>query len=176
MKRLILIVLLSSLIVSCKKEPEPKSFYLKYLQLLISENNIGKKYSIKQNLKEKVYVIEAVYLGEMYSGSNKYKMMCSIGYYGNSINSVSANSVLTLFDEKDDLIGFYSMGGKLVNYPYLKNNTLLFFPDTVNNCSQKNQIDFSEEIPKAFFLECKDRMGDILKFQEPNQFEENVDN
>ena len=176
MKRLILILLLSSLIVSCKKEHEQKSFYLKYLQLILSEKNIGRQYMIKQNLKDKVYEIEAIYLGELYSGSKKYKMMYSIGYYGNSTNSVSANSILTLFDEKDNLIGFYSIGGKLVNSPYVKNNTLMFFPDTVNNCSQKNQIDFSEEIPKELFLECKDGAGDIFKFQEPNKFEDNVDN
>ncbi|MCL9807720.1 hypothetical protein NAT51_19540 [Flavobacterium amniphilum] len=172
MKKIILgILLLSTLTFGCNKEPKERSFYLKYLLFVLNEENPGHIYKIKQTLGDKVEEIEAIYLGNLNSDFNKYKIIYSVGYYGNTSSSLSATSILTIFDEKNILKGFYNIGPKLEKLPYIKANNLIFPPDTVNDCNMINKIDFSKKIPKDFFIECKNQMGDIYNYQEANKFD-----
>lgn len=89
--------------------------------------------------------------------------MYSIGYFG---NSQSANSMLTLFDKENGLIGFYALGGKFENPPFIKGNCIIFSPNKFNKCNSTNKVNFGKEIPKEYFLECNNKMRDIITFQE----------
>lgn len=65
MKKIIAIILLSTVTIGCKKEQYKKQFYLQYLELVLNEEKIGTKLTIRHDLNNKVDEIEAIYLGKL---------------------------------------------------------------------------------------------------------------
>ncbi|MBP6757551.1 MAG: hypothetical protein KA210_15520 [Bacteroidia bacterium] len=158
MKSIILVLFI--FITGCNQKIENKSLHHKVLELVISEGNIGQKFIVKQIDKAQVYELEIVYLGKI----EKYKIVFSTIFSGKYVDSKRANSYLYLFDNENNLVGYYYVGGKYEKSPYVLDKKIILPPDLRNDCKVTNQIDLSKKIPSEIFIDCKDGYGDLYKF------------
>jgi hypothetical protein len=155
------------LFISCKTENKPESSDFLFFKSVIEKNNIGHKYTLKQNINKADMEVNTFYLGELLSKGESLSLVYLTSYYG--VNR-QANSNLLVFDDECHLVGFYSIGGVLKDIASLKKNSVVFPPDSLGGCSEESIFDFTNSIPNEIFLECKDGMGDLYPLQKPDEW------
>ena len=162
-----LLIILSLLAVSCKTENKEEYSSILFFQSVIRKANVGYRYTVKQRINDKLSEVNGFYLGELSSNKQRIKIVYSTSYYG---NTRQANSALLLFDQDNNLTGFYSMGGVYRENPYLQKNIVIFPPEALAGCKHENSLNFTEGVPKEFFIECKNGIGDFYKLQKSDEW------
>lgn len=101
------------------------------------------------------------YLGTLNTKEDKVKVITSIWLWGLSCR---ATSRIILYDSSNNYLGNYYVGMAYDLPSDIENSLLVFTYSDTEECDAVSKIDFAEGIPKQFFLECKNGMGDIFEF------------
>jgi hypothetical protein len=161
MKKLF-ITLTIAFTLGCNNKQQSIKKQNEYIPEALLKNKVGIEYISNQTKNELDKTVD-VYLGQLNSQTIVYKLLFKMKYWGQNYNAIHANSYLYIFDNENNYLGFYPLGGVLKTKPYIKNNKL--YVSSGLKCSTLNQFDFSTKIPKEIFLECENGYGDIYKFQ-----------
>jgi hypothetical protein len=104
------------------------------------------------------------YLGNVTTKEGKtYKIVTHIWVWGYSQRGTTR---ILLFDRDNQYVGKFVLGMTYeVPSKVIENRMIFEFPKNVG-CDHaiKREVSFSDGIPKQFFLECKNGMGDIFYF------------
>ena len=104
------------------------------------------------------------YLGEVRTvNGTVFKLMNSIWVWG--LSHRATNRIL-VFNNKNQFVGNYYVTTTDDLPDKLENNKLIFTNSNKQTCDIKliTEIDFSNGLPKSFFIKCKGTDGDIYTF------------
>ena len=133
-------------------------------QIVLSHNKIGKTFVFDRSPKGYTNRTEITYLGRLITNDGRvFKALTYIYLFG---LSPDANSKFILFNDRNQYLGYYYVGGITDLPSKIVNNALVFDNRENPNCDKTiiTKISFAKGIPKEFFKECKNKMGDIYTF------------
>jgi hypothetical protein len=166
MKPIIVLLIVCPILISdcanhTSKEKET-DFEDKINNLVLSENKIGQEYFFKVSSKD-VLEYKIKYLGSMSSAGKELKFLNSTVITGLYEDSKRASCTVNIYDQHNNIIGFYYVGGTLDAPDSIEGYNLVF---NYNNdrCNQKTSISFKDSIPNKIFVACTKDGGDIYSF------------
>jgi hypothetical protein len=133
-------------------------------QVVLQHNKIGKTYVFDRSKKGDYNRTELTYLGTLKTKDRRvFKILISRWYWG---LVPRATSRIVVFNEKNQYLGNYYVGMTYDLPNRIQNNTLVFENKDRRDCDSSivTRISFTYGLPKEFFLECKNKMGDIYSF------------
>lgn len=160
-----------------------KTVLLFYFSLLVCtihsvsaqmDENAIRQEVLKKNITDSLFVFgkwtedgedetRLKYLGKIYrKDGSVIKVMTSCWIWG---YSKRATSRILIFDNKNHFLGDYYLSMTYDLPEYIENGKLVFTHSETDDCDAFVKIDFANELPEQFFLECKDGMGDIYNFE-----------
>jgi hypothetical protein len=152
-----LLILFANLGVAQSQEP-PKSWVN-----VVRAGRVGKEVVITTQLdgfQDKVWL---VYLGKLRSdGGHIYKFLSMSSVTGRSMRG---HGMLLIFDEKNRYLGKYNWGA-IKEHGQIANGVVLIPVDPGCVPSNTYTLSVKKGLPKQFFFECKDGMGDIYTFED----------
>jgi hypothetical protein len=107
---------------------------------------------------------EITYLGKVKTHDKRvFKILISRWYWG---LSPRATSRIVVFNDKNQYLGNYYVGMTYDLPTRIENNALVFDNKEREGCDLMivTRISFTYGLPKQFFLECKNKLGDIYSF------------
>ena len=159
MKSIINLAILVLISTSCIGQVNDRAKRLKVLEEAI----IGKKYVFGKWNVEGGEETHLVYLGEIKSGERKLKVLTSIWYWG--LSKRATNRVL-IYNSDNQYLGQYILGNTCEIPKRLENGHLVFSHDECSECDKSNELklNLNNILPKKFFWECKNGLGDLFYF------------
>ena len=167
-----LLFIISLIALSCTQisskikdnKAENDDFYEKSRKLVLSENQIGKEYIFKIKGND-INEINIKFIGvSITKKGDTLKVINSTNYTGVFEDSRKANSSIYLYNQKNELLGFYYVGSNYSLPKEVKNNELVFQYDN-EFCNQTTKISLRDSIPNKIFILCKGQSGDIYQFE-----------
>lgn len=135
-------------------------------QTVLRDDKIGKLYVFDYSKKNYYDKTEIIYLGKLKTKDGRiFKILISRWYWG---ISPRATSRIVLFNNRNQYVGNYYVGMTYELPTKIENNALIFKNNDGGGCDSKivKRISFSNGLPQEFFLECKNKMGNIYNFGE----------
>ncbi|MFL9844866.1 hypothetical protein [Flavobacterium rhizosphaerae] len=138
----------------------------------INEYNI-RKIVLEKNIADSLFVFGSweknesefhlKYIGIITSPEGNYKIITSVWYWGLSHR---ATTRILIYSDRNKYLGNYYLGSVYDIPEKIENDQLVFLHSKSTDCYKKviTRLSFEKGIPKQFFLECKDGMGDIYMF------------
>ena len=133
-------------------------------QTVLEHDTVGQTYVFDRSKKGDYNRTEITYLGKLEAKEGRiFKVLISRWYWG---ISPRATSRIVLFNNNNQYLGNYYVGMTNELPTKIENNALVFDNKERENCDPKiiTRISFTNGLPKQFFLECKNKMGDIYRF------------
>jgi hypothetical protein len=152
------------LFIFCSVKSFSQTGYPKEWFEVLRRNKLGKEFIFDKSKGESADKTWLKYLGIVKTKKGKsYKILSSVWVWGISKRGTTR---IVLFDLKNQYIGNYALGMTYEAPAKVEKNSVVFrFPkDSGRNFKLIQRLGFSDGIPKTFFLECKDGMGDIYSF------------
>lgn len=131
-------------------------------QTVLRHNIVGKTYAFDRSKKDNYNRVEITYLGKVKTRDGRiFKILNSRWYWG---STPRATFRIVIYNDKNQYIGNYYMTRDLPSK--IENNALLFENNEKDSCNSNisTRISFKNGLPKEFFLECKNKMGDFYSF------------
>ena len=161
----ILLIVLSSFIITGKTNSGYDKLRELELKALI-DDKVGQEYiydltGIKDCNKTRIK-----YLGVVTTTKGKqYKILTSFFVFSTSKDMCHGTSAIKIYDSINRFIGQYYVGMPEGLPDALKNNNLIYL-DNSEECNLRNErsINFSEGLPKCFFIRCSKNGGDEYCF------------
>ena len=133
-------------------------------QLVLRYNKVGKTYIFDRSKKEDRNRTEITYLGNLKTKDGRiFKILISRWYWGPVPRAASR---IVVFYNKNQYMGNYYIDMTYDLPSRIENNSLVFENKEREDCDPSiiTRISFTNGIPKQFFLECKNKFGDIYSF------------
>jgi hypothetical protein len=104
------------------------------------------------------------YLGILKSKTQRFKIVSSCWLWG---YSKRATSRILVFSEDNVYLGNYYLNMKSDLPEKIESNRLVFLHSESDDCKNGavTKLSFDDDIPKIFFLECKEGSGDMYRFE-----------
>ena len=163
-----ILLIFISLLISCQSK-----------EIKTDENSI-QEIVLKNEIKDSLYIFgkwnkeegmetHLKYLGNLKSEKETFKILTHSLIWG---MSKRATNRLLIFDTKDKYLGEFGMTMKSELPKKIENNRLIFLHLDEEDCDKEiiTQISFKEGIPKEFFVECKNEMGNIYSFSKDKNY------
>ncbi|MES2776533.1 MAG: hypothetical protein V4722_20315 [Bacteroidota bacterium] len=133
-------------------------------QTVLRHNKVGKWYVFDRSKKNSHNKTELTYLGKLRTQDKRvFKILISRWYWG---LSPRATSRIVVFNNKNQYLGNYYVGSIYDLPTEIENNALVFYnkeSDPTDSCIVTRKR-FTNGLPKQFFLECKNKSGNIYAF------------
>lgn len=161
-------VLLLALISCDNMQPNVKpvnkdDYYEKCRKLVVSENIIGQEFIFNKSGKT-IDKLNILYLGIIKTAQgDTLKFLNSVNYCGQYEDARKAKGAVFIYDNQNQKIGAYYLGGAL-DVPQKIEGTNLIFSYNGESCSQTTIINFKDSIPQQIFINCTDKGGDLYSF------------
>ena len=129
------------------------------------QNQIGKTFAFDRSEKESYNRTEITYLGKLRAkGGRVFKILISRWYWG---RVPRATSRILVFNNKNQYLGTYYVGMTYDLPNYIEKNALVFKNEMRKGCDKKiiTRISFTNGLPKQFFIECENKLGDFYFFE-----------
>lgn len=133
-------------------------------QVVLRHNNVGKTYVFDRSKKDDYNRTEITYLGKLKTKDGRvFKILISRWYWG---LSPRATSRVVVFNNENEYLGNYYVTTTYDLPSKIEKNALVFDNKTKEDCNPSimTRISFTKGLPKQFFVECKDKFGDIYSF------------
>lgn len=133
-------------------------------QVVLRHNNVGKTYVFDRSKKDYYNRTEITYLGKLRTNDGHvFKILISRWYWG---LSPRATSRIVVCNNKNQYLGNYYVTMTYDLPSKIEKNALVFENTIREDCDPKivTRVSFAKGLPKQFFLECKNKMGDIYSF------------
>jgi hypothetical protein len=130
---------------------------------VLRKNVVDKEFVFGKWEKNKGSETHLTYLGKVNASNGRtYKIMNSIWIWG---LSKRATSRILIFNKKNQYLGNYSMF-MTDELPMKLQNKQLIFINSDSNCNTKiiTKVSLKDGLPKQFFKECKNKLGNIYGF------------
>jgi hypothetical protein len=140
--------------------------HYKAYKLVLHRNNVGKEYSFNQSKEHDYDSLVLIYLGQIKTNQGRVlKLLTSRWYWGLAPRGTSR---IIIFNQRNQYLGDYYLTMTYEVPDKIENRSLVFINDANNSCAPHlvTRISFRNGIPKKFFLECKDGMGDLYYFEQ----------
>jgi len=131
-------------------------------QVVLRHNKIGKTYVFDRSKKDNFNRTEITYLGKLKTKDGRvFKILTSRLYWG---PVPRATSRIVVFNNNNHYLGNYYMTYDLPTH--IENNALVFENKENESCDPNivTRVSFNNGLPKQFFVECKEKSGDIYHF------------
>ena len=154
-----LLILFSLLVFNGYNQVSPN----KDRQSVLLNHKIGKTFVFDRSKKRYTNRTDITYLGKLRTNDGRvFKVLNCVYLFG---LSADANCKIVLFNNRNQYLGYYYVGG-VDNLPSKIVNNALVFDNRDPNCDKTiiTRICFAGGLPKEFFIECKNKMGDIYSF------------
>lgn len=141
-----------------------KDYYEKINLLVLSEGRIGEEYYFKEPSSKGILEYKVKYLGCIKtSQGHNLKFLNNIVLSGLNEDSKRASCSVDIYDNSDNKIGYYYVGGAIDAPEKIEGGKLVF---NYNNdrCNQFTAISFVDSIPNQIFVSCSKEGGDIYTF------------
>lgn len=167
-----LLFIISLIALSCTQisskikdsKTENDDFYEKSRKLVLSENQVGKEYVFKINGND-IDEINIKFIGiSITKTGDTLKVINSTNYTGVFEDARKANSSIYLYNQKNELLGFYHVGSNYSLPKEVKDSELVFQYDN-ELCNQTTKISLRDSIPDKIFILCKGQSGDFYQFE-----------
>ena len=138
----------------------------KAYQSVLNQAKVGKEYSFDKSKKGYYDSLVVVYLGTIKTNKGRViKFLTSRWYWG---HFPRATSRIVVFNEKNQYLGDYYLTMDYDVPDKIEGKSLVFINDKNSDCTPGfiTRVSFRYGIPKQFFLQCKDNMGDIYSFEQ----------
>ncbi|HVX27019.1 MAG TPA: hypothetical protein VHB70_11795 [Parafilimonas sp.] len=135
-------------------------------QVVLRHNKVGKTYVFDRSKKNGYNRTEITYLGKLKTKDGRvFKILISRWYWG---LAPRATSRIVVFNNKNQYLGNYYVGMTYDVPDKIQNNALVFDNKNREDCDPNivTRVSFTNVLPKQFFLECKNKMGDIYTFSD----------
>ena len=133
-------------------------------QTVLRHNKVGKTYIFDCSKKDQYDSTELTYLGTMKTKNGRvFKIIISRWYWG---HGPRATSRIVVFNDQNRYLGNYYVGMTYDLPCRIENNLLVFDNKNREGCDAAivTRLSFANGLPRQFFLECKDKMGDVYSF------------
>ena len=133
-------------------------------QAVLNHNKIGKEYVFDRSKKNEFNRTELTYLGQIRAKNGRvFKILISSWYWG---IAPRATSRIVVYNDRNQYIGNYYVAAPDDLPSKIENNSLVFYNKNKKDCDSSlvQRISFYNGLPKEFFLECKNKTGDIYSF------------
>ena len=133
-------------------------------QAVLRHDSIGVKYVFERTKKDDHNRTEITYLGKLRAKDNRiFKILISRWYWG---LAPRATSRIVVYNGQNQYLGNYYVGMTYDLPTKIDDNNLVFENKERKNCDPKivTRISFGSGLPKQFFIECKNKLGDIYSF------------
>lgn len=161
------ITIVSLITLSCKdnvKVNDSDVSLLKYQKEVLTDNKPSKEYFFKTVPSEGYLEYSIVYLGKTTTAKRTpLKFLNCITYSGLLKDSRRANSSICIFNENDELLGYYQVG-PIWSLPKALDGSNLVFDYNDEYCNQRTLISYSDSIPNNIFILCTEKGGDVYNF------------
>lgn len=140
-----------------------------------TEDDFNRQMVLKNNITDSLYVFgkwsqngetetQLKYLGLIKTDKGNFKIMTSFFLWG---LSKRVTSRILIFNEQNEYLGNYYVGGRQDFPEKIEMNQLLFLHAESDECDKKivTRLSFEKGIPEQFFIECKEGYGDIYAFE-----------
>lgn len=134
-------------------------------EFVLRQNEVGKMYVFDRSQNDDHNRTEITYFGKLKPKDGRvFKILVSRWYWG---LSARATSRIVVFNDKNQYLGNYYVTMTYDLPIKIERNSLVFENKNKKDCDQDilTRISFSKGLPKKFFLECKNKMGDIYTFE-----------
>jgi hypothetical protein len=135
------------------------------LLLVLGKGKINKTYSFDSSTKENGYDKTFVkYLGSIKTDrGEEFKILSLARIWGKNRHT---SGIVYIYNYMNEYVGKYNLSSSLDLPEKVRNNHLFFTNRHKSDCDSKmvTEVDFSKDVPKEFFLKCKDTTGDIYTF------------
>lgn len=161
------------LIFSCNspsrsnKKPDD-DFYEKSRKLVLSEDKINQEYHFSI-IGKGIDEIHIKYIGNIInSKKDTLKIVNSQNVSGYLEDSKRGNGSVYIYNNQNELIGFYFVGDYWAVPSRIENQGLVF---SFNNhfCNETTKISLRDSIPKKIFIQCTKEGGDLYNFKPANE-------
>jgi hypothetical protein len=132
--------------------------------VVLNKKQVGKEISFSKNNADHYDSLVLVYLGQISTNKGEVlKIMTSRWYWG---TSPRASSRVIIFNVKNQVIGNYFLTMTYEVPTRVEGRSLVFVNDKKEYCTDRRvtRVDFSNGIPKNFFLGCDGDNGDTYEF------------
>lgn len=133
-------------------------------QVVLRRDKVGKVYVFDRSKKDDYDLTELTYLGKLKTRDGRFfKILISRWYWG---LSPRATSRIVVFNDNNQYLGNYYVGMTYDLPDKIENNSLVFYNKYRPDCDPKivTRVSFRYGLVNQFFLECKNKMGDIYSF------------
>jgi hypothetical protein len=133
-------------------------------QTVLRHDKVGKLYVFDRSKKDDYDKTEITYLGKVKTKDKRvFKILISRWYWG---LSPRATSRIVIFNDNNQYLGNYYVGMTYDLPTKIANNALVFDNKEREGCDSMivRRISFAYGLPKQFFIECKNKLGDIYSF------------
>jgi hypothetical protein len=133
-------------------------------QVVLRHNQVGKTYVFDRSKQDYHNRTEITYLGKLKTKDGRVlKILISRWYWG---LSPRATSRIVVYNDKNQYLGNYYVTMTFDLPSKIEKNALVFENKAREDCDPTivTKISFHNGLPKQFFLECKNKMGDIYSF------------
>jgi hypothetical protein len=133
-------------------------------QTVLRHNRVGNTYIFDCSKKDDYDRTELTYLGKLKTKNGRvFKIVISRWYWG---LAPRATSRIVVFNDQNKYLGNYYVGMTYDLPCRIENNSLIFKNKSREGCDAAivTRLSFAKGLPRQFFLECKDKMGDIYQF------------
>jgi len=133
-------------------------------QAVLRNDSIGVTYVFDRTKKDDHNRTEIIYLGKLRTKDGRvFKILISKWYWG---IVPRATSRIVIYNEQNQYLGNYYVGMTYDLPTKIDDNELIFENKDIKDCDPKivTRISFERGLPKQFFIECKNKMGNIYSF------------
>ncbi len=133
-------------------------------QAVLRNDSIGVTYVFDRTKKDDHNRTEISYLGKLRTKDGRvFKILISKWYWG---IVPRATSRIVIYSEQNQYLGNYYVGMTYDLPTKIDDNELIFENKDSKDCDPKivARISFERGLPKQFFIECKNKMGNIYSF------------
>jgi hypothetical protein len=135
-------------------------------QAVLRNDSIGVTYVFDRSKKNDHNRTEITYLGNLRAKDGRvFEILISRWYWG---LAPRATSRIVVYNEQNQYMGNYYVGMTYDLPTKIDDNDLVFENKGRKDCDPKivTRISFARGLPKQFFIECKNKMGDIYSFED----------
>jgi len=159
------LIVLSAFTITDKTDPEYDKLRRLELQALI-EGKVGHEYLYDLTGIKGCNKTQIKYLGDVRTTKGKqYKILTSFSVFSTSKDMCRGTSSVKIYNTKNRFIGEYYIGMPEGLPDTLKNNKLIYLENSDDcNLRMEQSIDFSNGLPKCFFLQCSKSGGNEYCF------------
>lgn len=135
-------------------------------QKVLRRAEVGREISFDKSKPKDCDSLVLVYLGEIHcTHGKKIRILTSRWYWG---FAPRATSRIIVFNEKNQYLGDYYMTMTCDVPDKIETGSLVFSGKKQCDCTpgRVTKINFTNGIPKSFFVPCQGKLGDIRSFEQ----------